>query len=845
MTSKFPTSEALFSRIKTDTNLVGSHVSIVYLDSMKEKYLEKNISTWKNIADGGDIPWHRVHYFKYKDKVIWDRALKKCDLTPIMKASSLIANSFKVVTYNVLSDFYLKEITDFSKRKDVIVKYLMEAGADVICLQEVTDLLLDELKGVESYQIAFTDRKGNNVVIMTKCKIVSVRYVTFNESKQAICVGVESEWGVVQFVGVHLTSSMSPNSAVKRREQISMIIYGEIDMMLPTVLLGDFNIELESDMGDNLVLFEDVGDKKVCTYDPVNNSLAFAISRDKTPKRLDRVYVNSFFGVVGYKVREDVKFSDHYPVECILALRGDAKDEKVVLGPGVANKRTGVIVIVDDDRVDKIRRKLDPTFKKWMSHVTVFYGFGDPDMFDVEYYKVKELVETKYLGKRLRFSEVGVLEHEESMTVCLFPDVESREILVGLRNDIMGALKMDRSQGFNPHLTLGKIEKGSEKKIDLEVDMELSAIHFVTLGESFIEVKRAIHRVKLSASSIVETIGRVLEKKVMVGGSGIFSGGTDLDLVIFDNGAPEIDKKTILRDMRRKLIFSGIFRSVIEIENLHSIYLKLKTITNVPVDLHLCRKGIDESYDKMGRADQISASTYFASVYIKNVVGGRYDDFCVSLNVVKDLLKKCEVYSQVYGYLGGISIAVMMVCLYGDGTVCAGNVVAKFCEKYGKWGYPEAIFLEKRGSGKGDKVAGLMQVCNVLAPYENTVRNITKSTLAAWLNVIQNKFVSTLEFGYVLIFGVKANNLDIFEAMMQFVDSNVVKLIVGFEANGCGVKPTCKWNIRVQQGEEYMFEGSWKMYLVNNNSTAKIEQLEKTMRRLFPNQIFKKIEKAV
>ena len=93
-----------------------------------------------DLPSGSDVPWHRVYTFKRGDEVIWDRRERKFDIRPILRGQAYLPAIFKVATYNVLSDVYLKKVTDLSKRKDGILKYIELSDADIICLQEVTDV---------------------------------------------------------------------------------------------------------------------------------------------------------------------------------------------------------------------------------------------------------------------------------------------------------------------------------------------------------------------------------------------------------------------------------------------------------------------------------------------------------------------------------------------------------------------------------------------------------------------------------------------------------------------------------------------------------------------------------
>lgn len=80
----FPTSDAIYNRLRTDPNFLESKGVITYLDMIKNKYIDVTLGQWKPIKKGGDIPWHRVYFVKYNGHVIWDREHKTCTIDTII-----------------------------------------------------------------------------------------------------------------------------------------------------------------------------------------------------------------------------------------------------------------------------------------------------------------------------------------------------------------------------------------------------------------------------------------------------------------------------------------------------------------------------------------------------------------------------------------------------------------------------------------------------------------------------------------------------------------------------------------------------------------------------------------
>jgi hypothetical protein len=63
---------------------------------------------------GGDIPYHRIDYIKFNEKIIWNRIEKICLIEEciIDTTYDILPDIFKITTFNVLSDQYEKNITN-------------------------------------------------------------------------------------------------------------------------------------------------------------------------------------------------------------------------------------------------------------------------------------------------------------------------------------------------------------------------------------------------------------------------------------------------------------------------------------------------------------------------------------------------------------------------------------------------------------------------------------------------------------------------------------------------------------------------------------------------------------
>ena len=340
----FPTSVEVFKKIKGNKQISSSHIVIGYLDRILNKNLEKRFSSWKDINNGGDIPWHRVYYFKYKDKIIWDRNTRYYGLNDIISPDIKLEEKISILSYNILDNDSLE------KRKEFIVKYLSESNADIICLQEVNESIVDYIREREefkNYEITTTDLKINNIMFLTRQKINNISLINLNSSKQALKIVLNDQNdNEVQFIGIHLTSDHQSKADEKRKIQLDVILKN-IDKRLPAIIIGDFNIT--DDNIPQLEGFIDVTDnnKKESTYDPHANQLAKENTNSNLAKRYDRIYFNKNCDVINFIVRCDILFSDHYPIECSLQLSDKNNDDQSrFVGD---NKNTSLMLIIKND----------------------------------------------------------------------------------------------------------------------------------------------------------------------------------------------------------------------------------------------------------------------------------------------------------------------------------------------------------------------------------------------------------------------------------------------------------------------------------------------------------------
>lgn len=523
---RFPTSEEIYYRFKTDATFNQAKVLITYLDSLKKRFIDLPLCQWKSIKDGGDIPWHRVYYIKYDSKIVWNRDTKTSSIQELAEQLSAeksfleieITESLRLMTWNVLSDIYEKHITNMQLRQDAIFDYIEASNCDIICLQEVTNEFFTALTSRfhGNYQLAKTDLKTNNLAILSKIPFSSFDLVTLNTNKQILCVHFAK---LMTISVVHLTSNYqsdkrggggSGNVITKRNLQLSQLIHHlsglqSIDSSAPdcSVIIGDFNT------GDNIDLLTDATYREVAlpeyTYNPETNRFARLMSLTQRLEKYDRCFYHNnssheTLSIQSCTVDTENKLSDHYPVLISMKYRGD--DHKSSHDTTVAEKKrvlstpnkfslSIVIPIKYWKQITTMSHRYEMNWKKWMPHVHLFFPF-----LDLLTAEEKELIQTivsqkKYIqipSGMLKVAKLRYFTHQRgsdnaSYTVYAEFTEENQVLLKQLQQEIADALHI---QVFSPDAD------GSENNADYHPHMTIASMDSIEEVHRFIQSNQRI-----------------------------------------------------------------------------------------------------------------------------------------------------------------------------------------------------------------------------------------------------------------------------------------------------------------------------------------------------------------
>eukprot|EP01080_Neovahlkampfia_damariscottae_P000921 gene921-9830_t len=229
--------------------------------------------------------------------------------------------------------------------------------------------------------------------------------------------------------------------------------------------------------------------------------------------------------------------------------------------------------------------------------------------------------------------------------------------------------------------------------------------------------------------------------------------------------------------------------------------LKLK-INNLSIDLQYAGMNEKEIPDKLLNLKKIKSKSSINCIngirdmeYIESIIPN-YDSFIILIHSIKIWAKRRGIYSNSFGYIGGISwiILVVIICLENPNEKIPDILFMKFFEKYSNinsFDTKKPLGLNSE-STKPTKSNFRMLIMTPMEPYRNTARNVTKSTFKFMMKEFQrandilkkegiqkqifkksNFFQEYEEFIQIELFGSKSWNF--------YFESRVVRLLIELE----------------------------------------------------------------
>ncbi|WP_432839265.1 RNA repair domain-containing protein [Dactylosporangium sp. CA-092794] len=393
------------------------------------------------------------------------------------------ADAVQVATFNVLSDAYDRELTYPERRVPACVELLESLDADVVALHEVTHELWAALLAAPWVRAHYCVSAGPDAEIGYGTTLLArwplaLEVHRLSAYKRLVLGHTVLNGRPVGFVAAHLTSDHTEGAEQRREHQLRVIDerVGRGDLAA-AVVLADLNA------GDDAapavpgytdawraVHPHDAG----FTFDPAVNPLAAVASRTGRAARLDRILVRGPLTPVVAERFGDEPFardggapryvSDHFGVTALLQPAA-----QTIGSPAV---HTSALVVRPPERVwgpiQAIRAAHDPSYRRWMPHINLVYGFVP----EVDFAAAAPVVAAAVEGTgpiRVRLARVRRFEHRGSTTVWLEPQTDPPGALHRLQGALAarfpGCTEQDTrgESGFTPHLTIAKLTGPAER----------------------------------------------------------------------------------------------------------------------------------------------------------------------------------------------------------------------------------------------------------------------------------------------------------------------------------------------------------------------------------------------
>jgi poly(A) polymerase len=278
---RFRTSREVYHRIRWDPRLDAREFVIGY-DAHSEEMEEMPFEAF---VPDGEIPWHRVWYFRRGPEVVWDRRKRidtlntltpavpeapappaspppqpqaqhhheKHPFTPIpsyrydSKAAAWIEapqppasspeklpapTELTVASLNVLFDLYDPELLDTARRTAAAISLLRWVDADLIALQEVTPPFLHALLDTPWIREHFFLSEGPAAstvtpygqVLLSRFPFASLSQSVFSRDKRIIAGELALHGGPLWVATLHFTSNVDPTGEKARAAQIRVLL---------------------------------------------------------------------------------------------------------------------------------------------------------------------------------------------------------------------------------------------------------------------------------------------------------------------------------------------------------------------------------------------------------------------------------------------------------------------------------------------------------------------------------------------------------------------------------------------------------------------------------------------
>ena len=813
------TSDQIYHQLRWDPGIPEERVIIVYDDHL----VGLRPVAFSEFTPGGRIPWGRLWRFELDGEVIWDRKARIDRVRDVRQQArkglpdegffalpvwrfeggewqpwkgpgAALPERCTAFTLNVLFNDHKPERINTPRRTEALLAMLHERQPTLIALQEVKIPLLEALLASdwvrENYFLSDGPR-GDTIrpygqLLLSRMPPDRLQQIRFSHSKRAIVATFSPGLSIAV---VHLTSDRGRDAAVRRAEQLHLLVSG---LSGDALIIGDLNFGdeyTEPMLSDFLDVWPALNPGHPgITYDPGENALAAEMSPGSRTRRLDRVLLRSspervlpteitLEGTEPLSAAAPPLFlSDHYALQCVLQL--GAADRALSSSP--TTHHTAAVVLPPRSSwptLQSIRRAHDPSFERWMPHINLLYGFLAEPLMDAAAARLAPVL-AAHPSLTITLDRIGRFNHGSTTTLYLAPDRTSERALVALQRAMQAVLpqctEQDRDGRFTPHLTLAKCRSTQADAVQsalesegIELSFDLDAIDLISRrrAEPFAsrlqvflatgsvgrrgEERRSLPEMmgeagvvmtpgqQAARDRVVKRLSAVIGGPVFVMGSarlGVHGPQSDLDVL-------GVSARSLAHIRQRVLeTFGG--RAVDAVVPI----IKL-TLEGVAVDLLLARYPggvplVDPGQLTPGQRARLSRRDARAAIgcleadAILDSVGEHRDAFRLALSTIRAWASARQIDSHALGYPGGLSWALLLASTppHREADAWMEAMFSRLLE----WDWSQAIGLSVPPDFMTTEV---VCVLTSVEPRVNSVRNAISTTLT----ILQDELARGLE----------------------------------------------------------------------------------------------------
>jgi len=680
-----------------------------------------------------------------------------------------------IATWNVLCDTYVDAPEVQSPaRAPRLAASLVRAAPDIICLQETTPAVLAALDSAWPEQFWRTDWSGE-LAILSRYPITKAICVSLGEntSKKALIVEVFAQSRDLAVANVHLTSDRRGDRLVdnsEKRASQARVLRIAMAKSMPHAdgfVCGDFNEPNIDGLESAVLCMEGLvdtwssvhgGEDPGYTFDPRRNEIAASDAIDKMPKRIDRIFAAPRWRPLSASLLgESQQASDHFGVVAGLDLESTQVVKPV---------HTSALVLLPPEvtwkRLDKIRKRFDPSFGRWMPHINVLYGFVPEAHFDEATLMIERVVRC-HGPFQVCLDKFVIFEHGKSASLVLVSTCSPADAIIALQQDLQAAFpqcteQSSRAMVYQPHLTVGKFDSAEEaRRVKAELEQDWQALTFATeevvlLARTGDRPFQAAARVPLGATqsakdaALLEALEARSGARAFLLGSGLLLGadrprGSDCDVLLVGPRRREVVFEELGTAMSATWVRRAEGQFPVLVMEVDGVHLDVQYAQS-RCHLHPLYWPGQECCEGGQASGALRDALTLRSTILRAQGFGGWLRYQRALLRIKKWAKSRGIYSNALGYFGGWSWSVLLAAaaLAGkhDDSDSDGRSLAAFMfKRYAAWPWPKPVELCSSSAQEPDAAAlnaggeGLMPVLCPTGPRADSARNVTLSTRAA------------------------------------------------------------------------------------------------------------------